>query len=85
VTTTENDNLTRNYGTWKNRRKVIFLTLIFNAALIGYLTVYGDGASRLHETIATGSFSLTTLIILGYVFGAVVDHKFKNDKNVPIV
>ena len=61
---------------WKNRRRVIFLALLFCAALIGYLAVEGTD-TRLNETIAVGAFFLAGAVIGSYVFGAAWD-----DKNV---
>jgi amino acid transporter len=61
---------------WKVRRAIIFLTLIFCAFWIGYLVVAGED-SRLHETIAQGLLLLAASTIGSYVFGAVFD-----DKNV---
>lgn len=57
---------------WKNRRRVVFATLMFCAALVVYLAGWGSD-SRLHETMAWGSFSLAGFVIAGYVFGAVME------------
>ncbi len=59
--------------TWRNRRRVIFLTLLFCAGIVAYVTVWGDPASRLHETVAWAAFGLAGVVISGYVFGAVID------------
>lgn len=54
---------------WKNRRRVIFSTLIFCAFCIFFLLVWGDD-SRVNETIALGAFSLAGSVIGFYVAGA---------------
>lgn len=54
---------------WKNRRRVIFLTLAFCAAVIGYLTLWGEDTA-LNETIAQFSFITAFCVIGSYVFGA---------------
>jgi uncharacterized BrkB/YihY/UPF0761 family membrane protein len=62
--------------TWKNRRRVIFSSLIFCACVVAYLVLEGKD-TKLHETIAWSAFALAFSVIGGYVFGAVWD-----DKNV---
>lgn len=57
---------------WTNRRRVVFATLMFCAALIVYLTGWGAD-TRLHETIVYGAFGLAFSVIMGYVFGAVLE------------
>lgn len=57
---------------WKNRRRVIFASLAFCAALIGYLAFTGED-TRLNETIVIASFGLAGLVIGSYVFGAAWD------------
>ena len=59
---------------WKNRRRVIFGSLIFCAGMVAYLAAMGDD-SRLNETIVMGSFILAGLVIGSYVFGAAWDDK----------
>lgn len=60
--------------TWENRRKVIFLTLIFCAAVVAYLVVWGED-TQLNQTIANASYLLAAAVIGSYVFGAVWDDK----------
>jgi hypothetical protein len=54
---------------WKNRRRVIFTTLIFCAAIITYLTGWGED-NRLNETIVQFSFILGMAVVGSYVFGS---------------
>jgi hypothetical protein len=61
---------------WKNRRRVVFLSLTFCAGIIAYLAVWGADTA-VNEAIATGVLILAASIIGSYVFGAVWD-----DKNV---
>jgi quinol-cytochrome oxidoreductase complex cytochrome b subunit len=61
---------------WRIRRRIIVAALIFCAAEIVYLTVWGKD-TRLSETIANGIIILAGSVIGAYVFGAVWD-----DKNV---
>ncbi len=62
--------------TWKNRRRVIFGSLVFCAGVIGYLAGWGADTA-VNETIAMGVLILAAAVIGSYVFGAVWD-----DKNV---
>lgn len=57
---------------WKNRRRVIFGTLIFCAGVIAYLAAWGAD-TRVNEAIAMGVLILVASIIGSYVFGAVWD------------
>lgn len=59
-------------GSWKNRRRVIFGTLIFCALAISYLIAFGKDM-ELHEVIANGLLLLAASVIGGYVFGAAWD------------
>ena len=61
---------------WRVRRAIIIGTLIFCAAEIVYLTVWGQD-TNLAETIANGLMLLAASVIGAYVFGAVWD-----DRNV---
>lgn len=63
---------------WVYRRWTIFATLAFCAYVITYVMVwYGEPDSRVAETLVTMSFGTASAVVLGYVFGAVID-----DKNV---
>lgn len=61
-------------GTWKNRRRVIFGTLIYCGGAIGYL-IFGGEDNSLNAAIATGLILLAGSVIGSYVFGAVWDDK----------
>lgn len=61
---------------WRIRRRVVALTLLFCAGEILYLTGWGKDTD-LASTIANGILILAGSVIGGYVFGAVWD-----DKNV---
>lgn len=57
---------------WKNRRRVVLATLTFCAALIVYMAGWGAD-TRINETIVYGAFGLAFSVIMGYVFGAVLE------------
>ena len=59
-------------GSWKNRRRVIFTSLIYIAIAIGYLIFRGEDTG-LHQDIASGLILLAGAIIGSYVFGSVWD------------
>jgi len=61
---------------WKNRRRVIFLTLLFCACVVIYSVVSGRDTEVI-RTAVRYSYYMAGGVILGYVFGAVWD-----DKNV---
>lgn len=61
---------------WRIRRRIIVGTLLYCAAMILYLAVWGKSTS-LEEAIATGLILLAGSVIGSYVFGAVWD-----DRNV---
>lgn len=61
---------------WKNRRRVIFGTLLFCAAMLVYLAGWGAD-TQVNETMTMGLLLLAAAVIGSYVFGAVWD-----DKNV---
>lgn len=54
---------------WKYRRAVVFLTLAFCFGSLTYLLLFGND-SRLHDTMAWGSYGLAGSVIGCYVFGA---------------
>lgn len=59
---------------WKNRRRVIWLTLIFCAGCVGY--VLWDGSETVSaQTAVMCSFGLAATVIGSYVFGAAWDDK----------
>ncbi|MBI1181085.1 MAG: hypothetical protein GC201_11040 [Alphaproteobacteria bacterium] len=56
-------------GTWRVRRRIIHLTLLFCAAQVAFLTLWGHD-TRLAETLAWGAYALAGSVIGAYVFGA---------------
>jgi quinol-cytochrome oxidoreductase complex cytochrome b subunit len=59
---------------WRIRRTIIVATLIFCAAEIIYLTIWGKDTD-LSSTIANGLIILAGSVIGAYVFGAVWDDR----------
>lgn len=57
---------------WKIRRRVIWATLVFCAAVIGWLAVAGPD-TELNRTIANALIFLGGAVISSYVFGAAWD------------
>lgn len=57
---------------WKRRRRIIYLTLAFCAAVIGWLVLFGADTA-LNNTIVTVLVVLAGSVIGSYVFGAVWD------------
>ena len=55
---------------WKNRRRTIFTTLIFNATVIAYVVIQNTD-SLIHKSALETAFTLSGLIIASYVFGVV--------------
>lgn len=51
---------------------MIFTTLLFCAGLIVYMAGWGAD-TRINETIVYGAFGLAFSVIMGYVFGAVME------------
>jgi hypothetical protein len=54
---------------WENRRRTIFATLLFCAALIVFITGWGAD-TKLNETIIQFAFITAGGVIGAYVFGA---------------
>lgn len=63
-----------NRPSWAVRRRIIISTLVWCAALVTYLAVWGRPTS-LSEAISTGLILLMGSVIGSYVFGAVWDDK----------
>lgn len=61
-------------SSWAIRRRIIIGTLLWCAAMVTYLAVFGRAVS-LSETIANGCLLLMASVIGSYVFGAVWDDK----------
>ena len=57
---------------WRIRRRIILVTLLFCAGEVVYLTVWGRDTG-LHEALANGALILAGSVIGAYVFGAVWD------------
>lgn len=58
---------------WRYRKRVISVTLLYCLGMIGYLTLYGYGESRLHSDIAGSLILLAGAVIGSYVFGSIAD------------
>lgn len=54
---------------WKNRRRVIFGSLIFCAATVAFVLWKGED-TRIGETAITMAFIMASSVVGGYVFGA---------------
>ena len=61
---------------WRIRRRIVILTLLWSAALVTYLAVYGT-SDPLRETSATSLILLIGSLIGSYVFGVIWDGKNK--------
>lgn len=63
---------------WRVRRRIVVLTLVYCGAYVGYLGVWGRDIT-LSETIANGLILLAGSVIGSYVFGVVWDDKNRID------
>lgn len=61
---------------WRIRRRIVILTLLWSAALVTYLAVYGT-SDPLRETSATSLILLIGSLIGSYVFGVIWEGKNK--------
>lgn len=61
--------MTEHQPSWARRRRVIYLTILFCAGVISYLTGWGKD-TRLAETIAQFAWITAGGVIGSYVFGA---------------
>lgn len=61
-------------GSWKLRRRVVFGTLFYCAAMVTYLVIWGKDTS-LNAQIGVALIGLAVMVIGSYVFGAVWDDK----------
>ena len=61
---------------WRIRRRIVILTLLWAAALVTYLAVFGL-SDPLRETSATSLILLIGSLIGSYVFGVIWDNKTK--------
>lgn len=57
---------------WKNRRRVVIVTLLYCATVVGWLVLHG-ASTQLNESIANGLILLAGGVIGSYVFGAAWD------------
>ena len=55
--------------TWENRRRTLFATLFFCAAIIVYIVGWG-GDTRLNETVIQFAFITGGGVLGSYIFGA---------------
>lgn len=76
------DNNTNNKPSWRNRRRVLFLTLLFCAFCIAFVMVTGMD-TQVAETIVLGAFALAGANVTAYIgFATHQDVKlFKKDIN----
>lgn len=66
-------------GTWRSRRKAIFLTMAFCIVAVGFILVEGED-SVLNVRLATGLLYLHAGLLNAYVFGAVIDDNTLKNK-----
>jgi len=59
----------RSNAGWAIRRRIIYMTLIFCAGVVGKVVIFGPDS----ETLVTSSFSLAGAVIASYIFGATWD------------
>lgn len=68
---------------WKVRRRIVIITLVWCGAMVSYLAVWGRDID-LSETIANGALLLMASVIGSYVFGAVWDDKNQTQAAVDV-
>lgn len=56
------------------RKQIVISTLLFCAASIVGVTVFGEPENSLHTSAQAWAFGTSILVIMGYVFGTVVDN-----------
>jgi hypothetical protein len=66
---------------WLWRRWAVFSSLAVCDAVIIYLTIFGPD-TRLNQDIANGTLLLIAAIVNGYVFGGLLDDRFKGKEQV---
>lgn len=57
---------------WKYRRRAVMGSLLFSAGMLVYLVGWAPD-DMLRRSIAEGLLYCATAIVLGYIFGAVLD------------
>lgn len=68
---------------WKIRRRIVIVTLLWCGAMVTYLAVWGRDIN-LSETVANGALLLMASVIGSYVFGAVWDDKNQTQAEVDV-
>lgn len=63
---------TLNKPSWKMRRRAVFFTLTFSAALIAYVA-YKWESTPLAENLAIGAFGLMGAVVAAYIGGAAYE------------
>jgi hypothetical protein len=66
---------------WFWRRWAVFSSLIVCDAVIVYLTLFGED-TRLNQDIANGALLLIAALVNGYVFGGMLDDRFKGKEKL---
>lgn len=56
------------------RRKIVYGTLVYCAALVAGILAFGTPGNTLHESGLSWGFALGIGVIFAYVFGAVFDN-----------
>lgn len=62
------------YGHWKNRRKILFVCMLWCSAVVAYLAIYAAD-NALNRTLANGTVFLAGGLIISYLFGVVLNTK----------
>lgn len=60
--------------TRKTRKEITVGTLLFNGFVIVQIIFNGSGTNTLHESALTWAYTSSLILIMGYVFGAVMDN-----------
>lgn len=68
-------------GSWKIRRRFMFITCLFCAVVIAFILV-ADLDTEVAETALTMSFLTLMSVVGSYVFGAAWDDKNARESNV---
>lgn len=66
---------------WLWRRWAVFSSLIVCDAVVIYLTLFGAD-TRLNQDIANGALLLIAALVNGYVFGGMLDDRFKGKEKL---
>jgi hypothetical protein len=60
--------------TRKTRKEITVGALLFNAFIIVQVVFNGSATNTLHESALSWSYTSSLILIMGYVFGAVMDN-----------